>query len=280
MSATTHRDLLASGTAALSGDEARREAELLLGHAAQRDRAWLFAHANDGVNDATRARFEALLAERARGVPVAYLLGHWGFWNLDLRVSAATLIPRPETELLVEAALERLPTDRPLRIADLGAGSGAIALALARERPLAQVIATDASADALAVARENVQRNEIANVEFRCGDWYAPLRGEHFDLIASNPPYLAVDDPHAQQGDLRFEPATALTSGPDGLDAIRIIAAGAVAHLQAGGWLLLEHGYAQGEAVRGILRAAGLVQVETLRDLEARERTTRGRALR
>ena len=264
--------LLAWGRSQLESFEARRESELLLGHALQRDRAWLFAHASDSVEPASRERFAQLIAERQRGVPVAYLLGRWGFWNLDLRVSADTLIPRPETELLVEAALARLPDGRDLRIADLGTGSGAIALALARERPRAQVVATDASAAALDIARDNACRNEIANAEFRLGSWYAPLAGERFDLIASNPPYVAEGDPHVQQGDLRFEPMSALTSGADGLDAIRELARGAKAHLQPGGWLLIEHGFAQGEAVRALLTAAQLERVETLRDLERRER--------
>lgn len=271
-------DLLAWGQSCLAGDEARREAELLLLHALERERAWLFAHARDAVDVETSERFSALIAARARGVPVAHLLGEWGFWTLRLRVTADTLIPRPETELLVEAALERLPTDRTLRIADLGTGTGAIALALARERPASVVIATDASAAALSVARGNAERNCIANVEFRPGDWFAPLQGERFDLIASNPPYIAADDSHLTRGDLRFEPASALASGGDGLDAIRSIAAAAPAHLRAAGWLLLEHGHDQGSAVRALLVAAGFQSVDTLRDLESRDRVTLGRA--
>jgi release factor glutamine methyltransferase len=264
------------GQAQLSGAEARRESEMLLVHALQRDRAWLFAHARDAVEPALRARFAALVAERTRGVPVAYLLGRWGFWDLDLQVTPATLIPRPETERLVEAALERLDRTRASRIADLGTGSGAIALALARERPLAQVVATDASPEALAVACANARHHGLDRVEFRLGDWLAPLGEETFDLIASNPPYVADDDPHVGEGDLRFEPRAALTSGVDGLDAIRTIAAGAPAHLHPGGHLLLEHGYGQGEAVRAILAAAGFDDIATLRDLEGRERVTLG----
>lgn len=274
----TVADLLAWGRSRLSGDEARREAELLLVHALERERAWLFAHARDMVYTKVFERFSVLIAERARGVPVAHLLGEWGFSTLRLRVTADTLIPRPETELLVEAALERLPSDRVSRIADLGTGTGAIALALARERPSSVVIATDASAAALSVARANADRNRVANVEFRLGDWLAPLRGEQFDLIASNPPYIAIDDPHLTRGDLRFEPAGALASGGDGLDAIRVIAAAAPAHLRAAGWLLLEHGHEQGEAVRALLVAAGFQSVETVRDLESRDRVTLGGA--
>lgn len=271
-------ELQAWGRAQLAGEEARRESELLLGHALQRDRAWLFAHARERVDAAASARFADLVAQRRRGVPVAYLLGHWGFWTLDLQVNAATLIPRAETERLVEAALERLPPERTLRVADLGTGSGAIALALARERPLAHVVATDASTDALAVARTNADRNRIGNVEFRHGHWYAPLAGERYDLIASNPPYLAEDDPHAGQGDLRFEPRAALTSGADGLDAIRQLVGGAQDHLRPAGWIVLEHGHTQGEAVRRLMQRAGLRAVQTLQDLEARERVTLGQA--
>ena len=269
--------LLADGAARLAGDEARREAELLLEHALGRDRAWLFAHARDAVDDAAMETFDALIAQRVLGVPVAHLVGSWGFWTLRLRVTADTLIPRPETELLVEAALARLPADVPSRVADLGTGSGAIALALARECPLAHVIATDASEAALAVARANAAANRIGNVEFRVGDWFAPIAGERFDLIASNPPYIAAADPHLVQGDLRFEPLSALASGIDGLDAIRRIVADAPAHLRPGGWLLLEHGFDQGAAVRALLESAYFQTCETLRDLERRDRVTLGR---
>jgi release factor glutamine methyltransferase len=262
----------------LPGDEARRESEMLLGHALQRDRAWLFAHADARIDPASRRRFEHLLAERRRGTPIAHLLGRWGFWTLDLAVTADTLIPRVETELLVETALECVPRDAAARIADLGTGSGAIALALASERPRSRVVATDASATALAVARDNARRNEIDNVEFRAGHWYLALGSERYDLIASNPPYIADDDAHLGRGDLRFEPRTALASGRDGLDAIRELAAGACAHLRAAGWLLLEHGHEQGAAVRELLEAAGLQEVHTRRDLEQRDRVTLGRA--
>lgn len=273
----TVADWLAAGAARLPGEEARREAELLLLHALGRERAWLFAHARDLLADNARERFDALIDARARGTPVAHLLGAWGFWTLDLRVTADTLIPRPETELLVEAALARLPRDVPSHVADLGTGSGAIALALARERKLARVIATDASEAALAVARANAVRNGIPNITFRRGDWLSPLAGQRIDLIASNPPYIADADPHLGRGDLRFEPLSALASGADGLDAIRSIARTAPAHLVPGGWLLLEHGMAQGDAVRALLIAEGFVDVDVLQDLEARDRVTLGR---
>ena len=275
----TVAELLARGTVQLAGDAARREAELLLVHALGRERAWLFAHAHDAVDGDAAARFDALVAQRARGVPVAHLLGTWGFWTLQLRVTQDTLIPRPETELLVEAALERLPADAPLRIADLGTGTGAIALSLARERPRAHVVATDASDAALAVARDNAEANRVANITFRSGDWLAPLAGERFDLIASNPPYIASGDPHLSLGDLRFEPIGALASGADGLDAIRRIVADAPACLVAGGWLLLEHGFEQGPAVLALLQSAGFERCATLPDLEQRDRVTLGQAV-
>ncbi|MCI4567864.1 peptide chain release factor N(5)-glutamine methyltransferase [Lysobacter sp. CFH 32150] len=252
-----------------------RDAELLLAHVLDKPRSWLFAHGDDALSPDAAERFDALIARCAAGEPVAYLIGRRGFWKFDLAVDAATLIPRPETELLVELALARLSNEASLRVADLGTGSGAIALALAHERPRAQVIATDASSGALAIARANAQALGLANIEFRHGDWFMPLAGERFDLIASNPPYIADDDPHLQE--LRFEPGSALASGADGLDAIRVIARDAPAHLVPGGWLLLEHGWEQGAAARALLSAAGFMQVSTERDLEDRDRVTLGR---
>ncbi|MBD9369385.1 peptide chain release factor N(5)-glutamine methyltransferase [Xanthomonas sp. XNM01] len=255
----------------------RTDAEPLLLHALGRDRAWLFAHAADPVDPDVRARFDALVERRAAGEPVAYLTGRRGFWTLDLAVGPQTLIPRPETERLVELALERLPDGEPLRVADLGTGSGAIALAIASERPLTAVIATDVAKPTLAMAVANARDAGLDNVWFRRGHWFAALGRERFDLVASNPPYIADGDPHLAQGDLRFEPAGALASGADGLDAIREIVAGAPAHLVPGGWLLLEHGWDQGAPVRALLAAAGFIDVATEQDLEARDRVTLGR---
>lgn len=271
------------GTVAQLLAHARREidgvdAELLLAHALGKSRSWLFAHADDLVTDDAHGIFLGLLQRRITGEPVAYLTGTRGFWTLDLAVTPATLVPRPETELLVELALARIPADAIVRVADLGTGSGAIALSLAKERLLARVVATDASPEALEIARGNAARNHIGNCEFRFGDWMAPIAGEMFELIASNPPYIADGDPHLQQGDLRFEPAMALSCGPDGLNAIRTIVAGAPAHLRPGGWLLLEHGWDQGDAVRGLLVDAGFIDVATERDLEGRDRISHGRA--
>lgn len=253
------------------------DAEWLLAHVLGQSRGWLYAHGDDELDAAAQARFAELLARRIAGEPVAYLVGRRGFWCFDLKVTPATLIPRPETELLVELALARLPTDRVPDIADLGTGSGAIALALAHERPEARVIATDASAAALEVAADNARALGLQNIDFLRGDWFAPLQHKVFDLIVSNPPYIAATDAHLEQGDLRFEPPGALASGVDGLDALRTIVRDAPAHLAAGGWLLLEHGWDQGEAVRALLTRAGLADVGTARDLEERDRISFGR---
>ena len=274
---TDVRTLLTAATQALPGADARREAELLLAHALQQPRAWLYAHASDAVDGATSTALHALLQRRAAGEPVAYLTGTRAFWTLDLEVGPAVLIPRPETECLVELALQRLPEDKAMRVADLGTGSGAIALAIARERPFAQVLATDSSSTALAVARGNAARLGVGNIGFARGDWCTALGASAFDLIVANPPYIAAGDPHLATGDLRFEPAAALVAGDDGLDAIRIIVRDAIRHLRPGGWLLLEHGWEQGSAVRGLLAAAGFAQVAGERDLEDRERVSLGR---
>lgn len=252
------------------------DAEWLLAHVMERPRSWLFAHDDASVSADLVVRFEQLVARRAAGEPVAYLTGRRGFWRFDLAVTADTLIPRPDTELLVETVLSKLAAAAPVRVADLGTGSGAIALAVALERPQCRLVATDRSEAALAIAQANANALGAGNLEFRAGDWLDPLKGEHFDIIASNPPYIAAGDAHLQQGDLRFEPRDALTPGGDGLDAIRTIAADAPSHLHAGGWLMLEHGHDQGPAVRALLRAAGFTGVETRQDLEARDRVTIG----
>jgi release factor glutamine methyltransferase len=269
--------LLRDAAAQLPTPESRYEVERLLMHVLERDRAWLFAHATDPVPPEVQAAFSALLQRRIAGEPVAYLTGRRNFWTLELKVTPDTLIPRPETELLVELVLERIPPGQAVSIADLGTGSGAIALAIASERPQASVVGTDFSAAALEVAGGNAAANGIANIEFRQGSWFAPLTGERFQLIASNPPYIAEGDTHLQQGDLRYEPPTALSSGSDGLDAIREIVAAAPHHLLAQGWLLLEHGWDQGEAIRALLGQAGFGAVSTAQDLEGRDRVTLGR---
>jgi len=268
------RDLLAAASRQLGG--ARLEAELLLAHALGVSRARLYAWPEHEPEPKQREAFDRLVAARERGEPIAYLTGRREFWSLDLAVTPDVLIPRHETELLVELALDRIARDRKVRVADLGTGSGAIALALARERPLARVTATDASAAALDVARRNAARLGIGNVAFAVGDWYAALGDARFDLIVSNPPYIAAGDAHLAQGDLRFEPATALASGADGLDAIRRIVADAPEHLADGGALLLEHGFDQSLRVRALLDAAGFQNVTSVSDNGGHERVTLG----
>ena len=263
--------------AGLTAAERRHEAELLLCHVLGRDRAWLFAHANDALDVDAARHFDELLQRRVAGEPVAYLIGSRGFWTLDLAVSADTLIPRPETETLVEQVLARLPADQTCEVADLGTGSGAIALALASERPAWRLHAVDASEAALEVAGRNRDQLRLANVSLHLGDWLQPLDGLRLDAIVSNPPYIEDDDPHLSQGDLRFEPRMALASGADGLDAIRNIVRQTPSHLKPSGWLLLEHGWRQGEAVRALLDAAGFAEVATVPDLEGRDRVSLGR---
>lgn len=273
---TKVRDLLAAAAQRLGGEEARLEAEVLLLQVLQRPRAWLYAHADDELDAPSAAALDALLQRRERGEPVAYIVGRREFWSLDLAVSPATLIPRADTERLVELALQRLPQDRPVDVADLGTGSGAIALAIAHERPLARVLASDASAAALAVARDNAAEHEISTIEFVLGRWFAPLDARRFALIVSNPPYIAAADEHLHRGDLRFEPATALVAGADGLDDIREIVAGAAAHLLPGGWLLLEHGHDQAQAVRTLLERAGFAEIDSWQDLGGNDRVSGG----
>ncbi|MGH8090201.1 MAG: peptide chain release factor N(5)-glutamine methyltransferase [Rudaea sp.] len=270
------RELLADAQAALSGDDARGEAELLLAHALGVDRAWLIAHRDDAVAPALAGQVRCCVSRRAAGEPVAYIIGHRGFHAIELSLTPDVLIPRPETELLVELALRRIPQSVKVDIADLGTGSGAVALAIAQSRPRARLLATDASAAVLDVARGNAQRLGLGNVEFAHGDWCAALGARRFNMIVSNPPYIAQNDAHLQRGDLRFEPRMALASGADGLDAIRAIVGNAPDRLNADGWLLLEHGFDQGPAVRALLQKSGFVEVFTERDLEGRERVSGG----
>ena len=255
---------------------ARLDAELLLAAALGKPRSYLRTWPEHEPGAEQLAAFAALLERRRAGEPVAYILGHQGFWSLDLEVAPHTLIPRPDTELLVETALQLAPAT-PQRVLDLGTGSGAIALALASERGGWQVIGVDRIAEAVALAERNRQRLKLGNAEFRQSSWFDGLAGERFDLILSNPPYIAADDRHLGEGDVRFEPLSALVAGVDGLDDIRQIIAQAPRHLQAGGWLLLEHGYDQAEAVRELLAAAGFTAVDSRRDLGGHQRISLGR---
>ena len=257
-------------------DSPRLDAELLLGHVLGQSRAQLFVHLHEALDPKARSEFENLVRRRAKAEPVAYLTGEKGFWSLTLKVTPAVLVPRPETELLVEWALEILQGRPQPRVADLGTGSGAIALAIAVERADAVVTATDDSDAALDLARENALQLGLQRVRFCSGSWLAALPDAQYDLLVSNPPYIARDDAHLAA--LRHEPVMALTDGADGLNALREIIAGAPPRLTSGGSLLLEHGYDQGAAVRALLQDAGFKEIETRRDLGGQERASAGRA--
>jgi release factor glutamine methyltransferase len=278
--ATEVSQLIAEGCARLqrTTEQPRHEAEILLAAALGRTRAWIMAHPEERILDCDATdRYEAYVTRRSHGEPVAYVLGEKEFWSLPLAVTPDVLIPRPETELVVELALTHLPRDREARVLDLAAGSGAIALALAGELPCAAVVGTDVSAAAIAVARRNAQRLGLANVVFQTGNWFDPVAGQQFDLIASNPPYIAEDDDRVEPGVRRFEPHGALFAGTDGLAALRVIAGAAGRHLAPGGWLVVEHGDRQGLAVRELLSAAGFASVTTHQDLAGLDRCTEGR---
>lgn len=252
------------------------DARVLLCHVLQRPASWLYAWPEAQLDAAQQASFDDLVQRRAAGTPVAHLTGRREFWGLELQVSPATLIPRPDTELLVETALELGGQRRGLRVLDLGTGSGAIALALGHERPYWQLTASDASPAALAIAEANAARLGFT-VRFLHGPWFDAVRGgERFDLILSNPPYVCELDPHLDQGDVAHEPRSALSAGADGLDDLRRIIAAAPSWLAADGWLAVEHGWQQGRAVRDLMTRAGLSRVATRQDLGARDRVSLG----
>ncbi|MEW5248129.1 peptide chain release factor N(5)-glutamine methyltransferase [Microbulbifer discodermiae] len=257
-------------------DSARLDLEVLLGHILGRGRSWLYAWPEYLLSDREQDGFDSLLRRRAGGEPVAYLTGRREFWSLPLEVNASTLIPRPETELLVEVALELSPQAQ-CRALDLGTGSGAIALALAHERPGWQILAVDKSASAVAMAERNRDALGCGNLVLVQSDWFARVPPETFDLIVSNPPYIDAADPHLRRGDLRFEPRSALIAPRRGLADIESIAAGAPEFLAPDGWLVVEHGWQQAPAVRDIFTRAGLGEVSSRRDYGGRERLTIGR---
>lgn len=277
---STLSELLRTAAARLAplSESPRLDAEILLSLVTGKSRAQLFAWPEKEVGSEEQSHFEILLARRVAGEPVAHIVGFREFWSREFRVTPDVLIPRPETELLVELALRRIAPDQTARIADLGVGSGAIAVTLALELPKAQVTGLDLSPAALAVARDNAERLGAGNVHFIESDWFSALAAddEGFDLIVSNPPYIAENDPHLAFGDVRFEPTLALNSGPDGLNAIRHIVTHAYPHLLSGGYLLFEHGYDQGDAAREILRAAGYVEIACYRDLLGHGRVSGG----
>ena len=259
---------------------ARFEVQLLMARALQVNRAWLIAHDDEILPSIAAAQYQAELARRIQGEPIAYIVGEKEFYGLRLMVTDTVLIPRPETELLVDLALGCLPIGQAFKVLDLGTGSGAIALSLAKLRPQAQLLAVDASAAALQVAQANAQHLQLPNIRFLESHWYQQISaGIEFDLIVSNPPYIAAGDRHLQQGDLRFEPETALVAGITGLDDLQAIVASASSYLVDGGWLMLEHGFDQAVAVRTLLHQAGFGKVVTHPDLAGIARVSLGQWL-
>jgi len=271
----TVAELVATATERLASqgiDDPLIDAQVLLVTVLGKARSFLYAHPEFTPDGRQLNQYQALIERRSRGLPVAWLTGHREFWSLDLRVADTTLIPRPETETLVELCLQRIPRDARWQILDLGTGTGAIALALASERPGCTVTATERITEALGLAMDNARRLGLENLRFISGDWLTPLAGERFKLIAGNPPYIAVGDPHLELGDVAHEPRSALISGDDGLDDIRTIIAGARGHLVPGGFLLLEHGYDQGNKLLDLLRASGYDNATDYADLAGQPR--------
>lgn len=272
-------DALAAGARSLAGisDTADLDARVLLQHTLSRDYAWLLTHGEDSLDQEGWRRFFALLEHRRRGEPVAYIIGWKEFWSLRLQVDRSVLVPRPETEHLVEQALELIPRRIPFRVADLGTGCGTVALAIASERPYSEITATDVSEEALRVAKNNARLLGIGNVCFVQGDWFMPLEGCRFEMIVSNPPYIADGDESLENREIKHEPEAALRSGPVGLNAIHTIGSQACRYLAEGGWILLEHGCDQPDAVAHILEQSGLEDIECRRDYSGHPRITVGR---
>lgn len=261
----------------IEAETAKLEAQLLLQSVLNVNRAWLIAHENDALQPSIHEAYRALINRRINGEPIAYILGAREFYGLNLKVTPDTLIPRPDTETLVDAALEKISPQEKSHILDLGTGTGAIALVIAKHRPQALVIAADASQAALDIAIENAKSLKISNVKILQSDWFSAIQNEKFNLIISNPPYIEADDAHLKQGDLRFEPISALASGADGLDDIRTIISQAKNYLNPHGYLLLEHGYNQAEVVTNLMKDAGFCEIETIKDLGGNDRVTLGK---
>lgn len=261
----------------LEAASARIEAQALLRAVIPTaSRSWVIAHGGDTLSPAQQHEFGVLLERRLSGEPVAYIVGMREFYGFEFKVSTDVLIPRADTETLVEGALAKIPSTLPYKILDMGTGSGAIAISIALSRPKAKVTAIDASVAALDIAGENMRRLRVNNLILLQSDWFGALGEEKFDVIVSNPPYIAQQDTHLVQGDLRFEPLSALASGKDGLDSLRHITSNAPRHLNAQGWLLLEHGFNQAEAVCALLAQAGFVDIQSLPDLAGVLRVTMG----
>lgn len=275
---STIKNTLTSSTAQLVSisDSAQLDCELLLCFVLNKPRTYLHAWSDAQLTEEQIKRFNLLLKRRIKGEPIAHILGERGFWSLNLTVTADTLIPRPETERLVELALDIIPENATWKILDLGTGTGAIALSLAKEKPNCHIIATDQSTAALAIAKQNAEKNNISNIEFIQSNWFDELGEQSFDLIVTNPPYIKEDDPHLKQGDVRFEPRSALTSGADGLDDIRTIVRDSQAYLTKNGALLIEHGYDQAEAVCDLLKSTNFTQVSDFKDYNDNPRVAIG----
>ena len=275
----TVQSILKNAQQALAGcsDSPRLDSEVLLGHVLGANRARIYANPDLPISQEQAIEYQELVNSRVAGKPVAHLTGSREFWSFDLRVTPDVLVPRPETEVLVEAALERLPKEEERSVLDLGTGTGAIAIAIAVERPLSALTATDRSNAALDVARRNIAVHCPERVKLIAGSWYAAVADRCFDMIVSNPPYISTEHTEKTDPELRFEPRHALYSGSDGLDDIRALIDGAAAHLNAAGWLLLEHGYDQADAVTELLKHAGFIDIDTRNDLSGHERVTGGR---
>jgi len=276
----TYKALLDDATKQLYdvSDTPRIDSEVLIQHVLQKDIAWLIAYGDTAASAEHVKAFSALIDKRHNGLPIAYLTGSKDFWSLSLKVDENVLIPRADTETLVEKALKQLPDDKPIEVLDLGTGSGAIALSIAKERPLAKVIALEYQAGALAIAKQNAVLNNIGNVEFRLSNWFESIdQSEQFDLIASNPPYVEANDPHLSQGDLRFEPITALSALENGLADIRHIIETAPEHLKSDGCLIIEHGYNQAEQVNALFNSNDFIEIELFEDINQLPRCTLGK---
>lgn len=274
----SYRELLEQGVARLYEDfeTPRIDAEVLLQHALDKDLSWFIVNAEHKASDKHIEAFTDLVDKRAKGEPIAYITGHKEFWSLDLMVNPLVLIPRPDTETLVELALELLPVNDTTNVLDLGTGSGAIALAIAKEQPKVTVLATDSSQLVLEVAQLNAKQNGLINIEFLLSDWYEQLTELQFDLITANPPYIEPNDPHLSKGDLRFEPSTALIGAGDGLGDICQIIEGSTKHLKNGGCLVIEHGFDQDSQVHDLLVENGFTNIVNRRDLNDLPRCTAG----
>lgn len=277
----SYKDLVDDATASLYevSDSPRIDAEVLLQHVLNRPLAWLISHGDSIPTGGQIKAFYQCLAKRVTGTPIAYIVGHKEFWTLDLLVTPDVLIPRGDTEILVEAALNKMPANQTVRVLDLGTGSGAIALAIAKERPASLVTATDSCPAALNIARTNAERHALTNLQFIQSDWFSHIRlDQKYDFIVSNPPYIAKDDQHLSQGDLRFEPSQALTDGKNGLKSLELISSNSQQHLKPGGWLWLEHGCGQAFAVSSMLHSNGFKNIEVYQDLGGRDRCTQAQA--